>query len=172
MSKKLTAEERLSRQQARDAARKEAREKMQANRVKSNGGLSADVRDLISKEVGKVINTVYKECLKEQSEQLLEQFKLQIPRATGGYRIHDRVYCKFSCEQLLAIFGGWFTLKYAFSSKYTNADGTDGETDFYICSQDVSLVKQNERPPLNEPLYKAFGIKVYGFAIIAPSTAF
>jgi hypothetical protein len=144
----------------------------ESNNIIKNKRLSAEAAELIRREVRELLQTTFLETVQDAADKRLGQFKLQIPEAKGGVRVHDKVYCKFSCEQLLAIFGGWFTLKYAFSSQYTNQDGTVGETDFYICSQDVSMLKQNERPPLNKPLYKAFGVEVYGFAIIAPSTAF
>lgn len=87
-----------------------------------------------------------------------------------------KIYRKFTCDELMKIFGGWFTLKYLFSvqSETVKNPLTDKliETDFYCCSQDVSGMNVNERPPLNEALHKQFGVDVYGFCIIAPSTVF
>ena len=88
----------------------------------------------------------------------------------GRHTAGKREYEKFSCEQLINLFGGWFTLSYLFSVK--NNDPEDTETDFYVCSQDVSMLRANERPEVNQVIKKQFGKTVYGFAIIAPSTAF
>ena len=169
---KLTAEEKYARQQERETKRKAAREKFKKERAKKEIKLTPDVIELIEKEAERIIKETYKREANKLAQEKFEQFCAQLPDATGGIRVHDKVYCRFSCEQLLAIFGGWFTLNYAFSTKYQNSDGTDGETDFYVCSQDVSGLNKNERPPLNKPLYKALGIEAYGFAIIAPATAF
>ena len=86
----------------------------------------------------------------------------------------DRAYRKFSCQELIGIFGGWFTLTYAFSikSQQLTDKGEPVETDFYICSQDVSQMDVNNRPPVNLAILREFGKTVYGFAIIAPATAF
>lgn len=172
MSKKLTAEEKYARQQEREAKRKAAREKLKKERTATERKLTPEVIELIEKEADRIVKEAYKREVKKLAQEKFEQFRTQLPDATGGMRVHDKVYCKFSNEQLLAIFGDWFTLKYAFTTKYQNSDGTESETDFYVCSQDVSGKRKNERPPLNRPLYKAFGVEVYGFAIIAPSTAF
>lgn len=169
---KLTAEERLKRQQERDAKRRAAREKLEKDRTAKETKLTPEVIELIEKEAARIVKDAYKRESNKLAQEKFDQFRAQLPDAIGGTRVHDKVYCRFSCEQLLAIFGGWFTLNYAFSTKYQNTDGTESETDFYVCSQDVSGLRKNERPPLNKPLYKAFGIEAYGFAIIAPSTAF
>lgn len=66
------------------------------------------------------------------------------------------------------MFGGWYTLTYAFSQK--QSDGT--VTDYYLCSRDVSELLPKERPPFNEAVFREFGKEVYGFCIVAPATAF
>lgn len=92
----------------------------------------------------------------------------QIPNAIAHKGVGRIEYKRFTCKELMRIFGGWFTLTYAFSTKNTD----DTETDFYICSQDVSGIAVNDRPQVNPIIEREFGKKVYGFAIIAPSNAF
>lgn len=92
----------------------------------------------------------------------------QIPDAMANKGVGQILYKRFTCKELMRMFGGWFTLTYAFSTK--NADDT--ETDFYICSQDVSGIAVNDRPQVNKIIEREFGKTVYGFAIIAPSSAF
>lgn len=87
----------------------------------------------------------------------------------------DRKVMKFTCNDLLKIFGGWFTLGYAFSTFDENnltAKGEPVETIYYVCSQDVSGMGVNERPGINEAVSRLIGKDVYGFAIIAPASAF
>ena len=88
----------------------------------------------------------------------------------------EKAYRKFTCPELIKIFGGWFTLTYAFSEKYmTKGKGgktVEAERDYYICSQDVNHMDVNSRPALNKVIQNAYGKDVYGFAIIAPATAF
>lgn len=88
-----------------------------------------------------------------------------------------RNYRKFNSQELRGLFGGWFTLTYAFSVKNKERGKVRTkrgviETDYWICSQDVSMTKVNERPPLNTAILNLYGKEVYGFAIIAPSSAF
>lgn len=103
----------------------------------------------------------------EQEQQKMENIQQQFSamRHRGIERFN---YRRFSCKELIALFGGWFTLTYAFSTR--NPDDT--ETDFYICSQDVSGIAVNKCPPVNDVIEREFGKKVYGFCIIAPSNAF
>lgn len=83
---------------------------------------------------------------------------------------------KFNCNELIKFFGGWFTLTYAFSVKrMVNGKGgkmVEVETDYYICSQDVSQIDANKRPPLNKAILNEFGKEVFGYAIVAPASAF
>ena len=88
----------------------------------------------------------------------------------------EKAYRKFTCPELIKIFGGWFTLTYAFSEKYmTRGKGRkmiEAERDYYIASQDVNHLDVNSRPALNKVIQNAYGKDVYGFAIIAPASAF
>lgn len=87
----------------------------------------------------------------------------------------ERAYRKFTCPELIRLFGGWFTLTYAFSVKRMTKTGrktVEVNTDYYICSQDVSHMKVNERPGLNKIIKKEFDKDVCGFALIAPASAF
>lgn len=156
----------------KEKARKAAKDKLAQDNDRAKNKLNKEIAELIRNEAETIIPIVFKREIEKAAESKIANLMMQIPDIQNGVRIHDKVYCRFSSEQLLAIFGDWFTLKYAFTTKYQNSDGTESETDYYVCSQDVSGKRVNERPPLNMPLYKAFGIEVYGFAIIAPSTAF
>lgn len=87
----------------------------------------------------------------------------------------ERRIMKFTCDELLKIFGGWFTLQYAFSTfddKQLTSNGKPIETIYYVASQDVSGMRVNERPGLNEAVSRLIGKDIYGFAIIAPVSAF
>ena len=87
----------------------------------------------------------------------------------------EKAYRKFTCPELIRIFGGWFTLTYAFSVKKmqkVKGKSVEVKTDYYICSQDVNHLAVNERPALNKVILNEYGKDVYGFAIIAPATAF
>lgn len=121
-----------------------------------------------SAELRGYIDRVAEEKAEGIAQVKFDQLMRQIPLAHKGVPKGDRIYKKFSCGELIALFGGWFTLMYAFSVK--NEDET--ETDYYIASQDVSGIAINERPKINEVIKKMFNKEVYGFAIIAPSTAF
>ena len=87
----------------------------------------------------------------------------------------ERAFRKFTCPELIKLFGGWFTLTYAFSVKKMVKSGRKKvkvDTDYYICSQDVSHMDVNNRPGVNKIIQKVYGKDVYGFAIIAPASAF
>ena len=87
----------------------------------------------------------------------------------------ERAFRKFTCPELIRLFGGWFTLTYAFSVKKKVKSGrktVEVDTDYYICSQDVSHMDVNSRPGVNKIIQKEYGKDVYGFAIIAPASAF
>lgn len=160
---KLTAEERYARQQARDAKR-EARTKVRKS------CLTETMRDAIRSEVERIITSEYRRYVDEAAKIRLHDQLAQTPDEQVQ-RIHNRTYTEFTTEQLINIFGGWYTLRYLFSVKSTSKD-VEIETDYYVCSRDVSLMDINSRPKLNEPIFKQFGVEVYGYAIIAPSTAF
>lgn len=97
-----------------------------------------------------------------------ETMKVKVP--------YDRKIMNFTTPELLELFGGWFTLTYAFSKPVRpdmlNADGTPVMRDYYICSRDVSAIPPSERPEKNAAIKKLFDRDVYGFAIIAPASAF
>lgn len=86
----------------------------------------------------------------------------------------DRKILNFTSAQLIELFGGWFTLTYAFSIPNGSIleDGKLGMTDFYICSRDVSPLLPSERPAKNAVIKKLFDKDVYGYALIAPSNMF
>ena len=88
---------------------------------------------------------------------------------------YDRQVLNFTTAELLELFGGWFTLTYAFSEEHKdkfNADGSPVMRDYYICSRDVSAMRASERPKKNAVIKKLFDKDVYGYAIVAPASAF
>lgn len=116
-------------------------------------------------------------AIRKEAQKIVEQKADEIRREINKVRRwkpSERVYRKFSCQELIGIFNGWFTLTYAFSiqSGELSPKGEPIETDFYICSQDCSQMDVNQRPPVNLAIQREFGKTVYGFAIIAPATAF
>ena len=138
-----------------------------ANRVVSHKDLK-DLEEEINSKAERLADKIVQQRMSDLSYMLKqneEELRLRPDR---------RVYKKFSCKELLMIFGGWFTLSYLFSIKndIVGKDGIEGETDFYICSQDCSGVDINNRPALNTVIKREFNKDVYGFAIIAPASAF
>ena len=122
-------------------------------------------------------NSIVAQVIRAEAQKIVEQKAEEIRQEITKVRRvlrRDRVYKKFSCQELIAIFNGWFTLTYAFSiqNDELSPNGEPIETDFYICSQDVSQMDVNKRPPVNLAIQREFGKTVYGFAIIAPATAF
>ena len=108
-----------------------------------------------------------KEQAELQKRKLYEEFKIRIPI--------DRKIMRFTCGELLKIFDGWFTLQYAFSTfddMHLTANGKPVETIYYVCSQDIYGMRVNECPGLNEAVSRLIGKDIYGFAIIAPASAF
>ena len=96
-----------------------------------------------------------------------ETMKVKVP--------YDRQVLNFTTAELLELFGGWFTLTYAFSEERKGmfkADGSPVMRDYYICSRDVSAMRSNERPKKNAVIKKLFDKDVYGYAIVAPASAF
>lgn len=97
-----------------------------------------------------------------------ETMKVKVP--------YDRKIINFTTAELLELFGGWFTLTYAFSKParpdMLNPDGTPIMRDYYICSRDVSAMLPSDRPKKNAAIKKLFDKDVYGYAIIAPASAF
>lgn len=97
-----------------------------------------------------------------------ETVKVKVP--------YDRNIINFTTPELLELFGGWFTLTYAFSqpvrTDMVNKDGSPVMRDYYICSRDVSSIPPSMRPKKNATIKKLFDKDVYGYAIIAPASAF
>ena len=131
----------------------------------------------VLKEEAEHSNSIIAQVIRNEAQKIVErkadEAREAISRVRRG-RPSDRVYRKFSSQELIAIFNGWFTLQYAFSIKNDEitTSGEQVETDFYICSQDCSQMDVNHRPPVNLAIQREFGNTVYGFAIIAPATAF
>ena len=113
--------------------------------------------------------------VEEIMHEKIEKIKRETGRALAGRPRDSKVYRKWTTQELIALFGGWYTLTYAFSVKGGAVDpltGKEIETDYYICSQDVSGMDVNSRPMVNKIIEKEFGKQVYGFALIAPAVAF
>lgn len=113
--------------------------------------------------------------VEEIMHEKIEKIKRETGRALAGRPRDSKVYRKWTTPELIALFGGWYTLTYAFSVKNGYVDplsGTESETDYYICSQDVSGMDVNSHPMINKIIEKEFGKQVYGFALIAPAVAF
>ena len=161
--KQLIAEEKAAKQEhAKEVAREAA-----------IGKKKADDLDIIqeSKAFAKIVEEKAQEKAIEIVEHKTKEIQKKIKQAHKGRPSSGmREYEKFSCEKLIAIFGGWFTLSYLFTVQ--NDDKEHTTTDFYVASQDISLMRANERPKVNQVIKKQFGKTVYGFAIIAPCSAF
>ena len=161
--KQLTAEEKAAKQEhAKEVAREAA-----------IGKKKADDLDIMqeSEAFAKIVEQKAQEKAIEIVEQKTKAIQKKIKQAHKGRPSSGmREYEKFSCEKLISIFGGWFTLSYLFTVQ--NDDKEHTTTDFYVASQDVSLMRANERPKVNQVIKKQFGKTVYGFAIIAPCSAF
>lgn len=125
---------------------------------------------MIMKYAGDAIEKRAQELAQAKADETVAQWE----EVKNGKELQDKVCLEFTTPQLIRIFDGWFTLRYLFSIKtgVTDKDGNEIETDFYCCSKDVSLLPESKRPKRNDAIFNAYGVEVYGFAIIAPSTAF
>ena len=180
MRKKLTPEE----QAAREERMAEARKKVARKGRKSKKQIAAELAEREQKEISLAdlnaeINYKAERLADKIVQQRIDDMVTLARNVSTGKMVRrmrpdEKTYQKFSCQDLITIFGGWFTLSYLFSIKngIIGKDGVEGETDFYICSQDCSGMDVNERPAINLPIKKEFGKEVYGFAIIAPASAF
>ena len=65
---------------------------------------------------------------------------------------------KFSVDELIRIFGGWYTLSFVFKA-------TTG-TDFYIIRKELTGIAPEDYPPLNDQIRKLYNRDVYGLAIV------
>ena len=73
---------------------------------------------------------------------------------------------KLSVDELLVIFDGWAIIKHAYS-----VQGKHRRTEFYFISKDTENLPDEERPPLNKPVYDEYGVKVWGIAILCREDA-
>ena len=176
---RYTEEEMRERRLAVEAARAEKEAKKAARANKRNAAKKlieewneehdkgkSEFSPAQSKEIRKIVGRV----LEEKVFQPMQQVE------TVDISKDGKIYRKFTCEELIKIFGGWFSLRYLFSiqdeKQVSPLTGKPIETDYYVCSQDVSGMSKKDLPPRNEALHKQFGVDVFGFCIIAPSTAF
>ena len=141
--------------QAKRQKKMEAAQKKEAARLKAIKKLHED-------------DELLEEARKPKRVRKYETVKVKVP--------YDRTIMNFTTPELLELFGGWFTLTYAFSKParpdMLNPDGTPIMRDYYICSRDVSAIPPSERPKKNAAIKKLFDRDVYGYAIIAPASAF
>ena len=161
--KQMSAEEIAKKQErAKEQAREAAISKKEQDDIDIEKESEAFKKIIENEAQKKAIEIV--ECKTKAIQKKIKQ--AHKGRPSSGMREYE----KFSCEKLIAIFGGWFTLSYLFTLQ--NDDKEHTTTDFYVASQDVSLMRANERPKVNQVIKKQFGKTVYGFAIIAPVSAF
>ena len=171
--KKLTPEE-------REAKAKAAKEKREAKKAKIK-----EAKAKLAAEEAARKKAEFQEQLREHWAQ--ERAKIENmnhPLLNRDYALRN--IRKFTSQELLNLFGGWFTLTYAFTletprkpikkrgrkPKVVKEEKETIGTDFWICSQDVNMVDVNDRPPLNKAVLNLYGKEVYGFAIIAPASTF
>ena len=178
---RYTQEEMRERRLAVEAAR--AEQEAKEERTEKRGRKRKASKEMVEETIGKrtdrqEFNPAQSKEIRKIVDKVLEEkvFRPMQQVETVDISKDGKIYRKFTCEELIKIFGGWFTLRYLFSvqdEKQVNPlTGKPIETDFYVCSQDVSGMSKKDLPPRNEALHKQFGVDVYGFCIIAPSTAF
>ena len=166
---KYTQEEMTARRKAAEAARGDKYEAFKEI-VKESVGRPAKEKSNFSPDENKEIRKIIGQELERKVFKPIKQVE------TASISQGDKIYRKFTCDELIKIFGGWFTLRYLFSvqdeKQVSPLTGKPIETDYYVCSQDVSGLSKKDMPMRNEALHKQFGVDVFGFCIIAPSTAF
>ena len=170
--RRLAAEAKRAEKEAKAAAKAEKKAAREAKRnaakqlIAEHDAVMHEFNPAQSKEIRKIVGQELERKVFRQVRQV----------ETVDISEKGKIYRKFTCEELIKIFGGWFSLRYLFSvqseTEVSPLTGKPIETDFYVCSQDVSGMTAKERPALNEALHKQFGVDVFGFCIIAPSTAF
>lgn len=127
--------------------------------------------------INDTIDERVQELAERRGDKRLKELLKTWKKAKTGKLISERQTVCFTCPQLIEMFGGWFTLSYAFSTKHM-ARGKGGvavevETPYYVCSQDISGKRVNDsKPEINEAVSKLVGKPIYGFALIAPAAAF
>ena len=170
--RRLAVEAARAEKEAKAAAKAEKKAAREAKRnaakrlIAEHDAFMHEFNPAQSKEIRKIVGEVLEEKVFRPMQQV----------ETVDISKDDKIYRKFTCEELIKIFGGWFSLRYLFSvqdeKQVSPLAGKPIETDYYVCSRDVSGMSKKDLPPHNEALHKQFGVDVYGFCIIAPSTAF
>lgn len=192
MKKGITAEEAraqreamLAKQAAEQAAQEaqsqpeqaatdpEAKEKKKAAKAAKRKKKIEDAQEKEAKRMEAIENLHELVDLHEAAREIKRTRKYETIKVKVPY---NRTVLNFTTAELLRLFGGWFTLTYAFSlarnDKQLNADGTPVMQDFYICSRDVAALEPSERPKKNAAIKALFDKDVYGYALIAPASAF
>lgn len=118
------------------------------------------MQEFIAELLSEISDTV----IKNRINQLLKDIQ---SANEGKVTKSDREYIKFTSQELIELFGGWFTMRYVFTIKKGNS-----ETDYYICHRDYIGCDKKNLPPRNEAVFKKLGIETYGLTIIAPASAF
>lgn len=135
-----------------------------------------ELNELTKKELDQVVRRRAVRMANRMIENKAEELEKKIKDLrSGNIAPGGREYLKFSSQELIALFGGWFTLNYAFTIKneqVLDEHGRPQETDYWICSRDYTDVPRKEWPLMNLPIKRQFGKEVYGYAIVAPARAF
>lgn len=135
-----------------------------------------ELNELTKKELDQVVRRRAVRMANRMIENKAEELEKKIKDLrSGNIAPGGREYLKFSSQELIALFGGWFTLNYAFTIKdeqVLDKHGRPQETDYWICSRDYTDVPRKEWPLMNLPIKRQFGKEVYGYAIVAPASAF
>lgn len=187
--KERAAKEPAKKKAAREAAKakaKDAKEKSETAKINAETArLRAETKrnaaeaklEALRKYICDTMDERVEELVKRRADKKLKDFVKQWKNVKTGKLISERQMIYFTCPQLIDMFGGWFTLSYAFSTKHM-ARGKGGvavevETPYYVCSQDISGKGVNDKKPeINEAVSKLVGKPIYGFALIAPAAAF
>lgn len=163
-----------TKEEKREIERQLAQEKLAKDTAAKITRLNDKSLQCVKDMIAEVAADAMEKRAKELADKKLKKFCAKIEDVKNGKPFYNRSEISFTVPQLVRIFGGWFTLQYIFTAKtgVMDENGNEMETDFYVCSKDVALMKETERPKRNEAVFNAFGVVVYGYAIIAPASAF
>lgn len=123
-----------------------------------------NLKPYVQEFVAELLSEISDTIAKHRINQLLKDIQ---SANDGKVTKSDREYIEFTSQELIELFGGWFTLRYVFTIKKG-----DSETDYYICHRDYTGCDKKNLPPRNEAIFEKYGIETYGLTIIAPASAF
>lgn len=140
-------------------------EKLKLSRLtKDERNILNNLKPFIDDYISEFLSDVSDIIIKHRLNQMLNDVQ---KASEGKMQIRDREYVHFTSQELIDIFGGWFTLRYVFTIK-----NNETETDYYICHRDYTGCDKKNLPPRNEAIFKKYGIEIYDLSIIAPASAF